>query len=145
MHNHSELYDLFSHFWWLLFPLFWGLNQVLKTLLRHNRADEALALLKHYADQGKEPPPELIALLGQPDRVDDGKMRLGAGRRHGWIPVFLFGALSLGFVVMAVFPPDKDIPVAAMPFGALIMAGLCLGHLVAMKAGARNPDRTPDL
>jgi hypothetical protein len=135
----SEGYRLFTGFWWLLFPLGWAIGALVRNFLRHARAKEALQVLKSYADQGKEPPAELIAVLRQPDQP---RLRSDHYGRYGWIPVFLFGALTLGFLLMAVFPPDKGIPVAIMPFIALIMAGLCVGNLVAMRA-YQNRDRAP--
>ena len=134
-----DLYWLFNRYWWLLFPLAWGIGQMIKSWERHKRATAALEVLQTFAAQGKEPPPELVAVLRQPDQADDRKNREGSFRHYGWVPVFLFGALTLGFGVMAVFPPDKNIPVAVMPFVALIMLGLCIGNLVAMKS--YNKDR----
>lgn len=141
MHEHSDFYELFVRFWWLAFPLFWAIGAMLKNIFRHHRASDALTLLKAYAEQGKEPPPELLAVLRQPEQAEERKSRVGGYRHYGWVPVFLFGALACGFVLMAIFPPDDHIPVAAMPFGALIMLGLCIGHLVAMLAYNRDQDR----
>ena len=59
----------------------------------------------------------------------------------GCAEVFLFAGLTAGFVLMALFPPNGAPPVA-MLFVALIMAGLCIGNLVAMLV-RRNRDRTP--
>jgi hypothetical protein len=134
-----DLYWLFNRYWWLLFPLAWGIGQMVKSWQRHSRAKAALEALQSYAAQGKEPPSELVAVLRQPDQADDRKNREGSFRHYGWVPVFLFGALTCGFGLMAIFPPDKNIPVVVMPFVALIMLGLCIGNLVAMKS--YNKDR----
>ncbi len=71
--------------------------------------------------------------------------RLNGGNfaTYGWIPVFLFGALACGFVLMAIWPPDEGVPRTAMFFVAIIMAGLCLGNLVAMQAARNRQDRIP--
>jgi hypothetical protein len=133
MNDHSDWYRLFAGFWWLLFPLLWACGALFKNILRHNRASDALALLKSYADQGKEPPPELLAVLREPDQAETRKGH-GDFATWGWIPVFLFGALAVGFGVMAVTPPDAGVPRVAMIFVALVMTGLCLGNLVAMQS-----------
>ena len=137
-----DIYWLFNRYWWLLFPLCWGIGQMFKSWQRHDRAKEALTVLKSYADQGKEPPPELVAVLRQPDQADERKNAQGSYRHYGWVPVFLFGALTCGFVLMGLFPPNGAPPVA-MFFVALIMAGLSIGNLVAMQA-RQNHDRTQD-
>jgi hypothetical protein len=138
-----DIYWLFNRYWWLLFPLFWGISQMIKSILRHKRAQAALDVLQSYAAQGKEPPAELVAVLRQPDQSEEKRNRQGSYRHYGWIPVFLFGALACGFGLWAIFPPDSDVPRAAMVFVALIMVGLCLGNLVAMQASKKDQDRNP--
>ena len=140
MHDHSEWFRLFASFWWLLFPLGWAILALMKNWQRHSRAKEALQVLKSFAEQGREPPPELIAVLRQPEQAGMQK-RTGEFAAYGWVPVFLFAGLTAGFVLMALYPPNGAPPVA-MLFVALIMAGLCAGNLVAMLA-RRNRDRTP--
>jgi hypothetical protein len=142
--QHGDFYELFNRYWWLLFPLGWAVGQMIKSFLRHARAKEALSALKGYAEQGKEPPAELVAVLRQPQISEDAAMVRRNYRHYGWVPVFLFGALSLGFAVMAVWPPDKGIPVVIMPFISILMLGLCLGNLVAMRTYQnQNRDRAP--
>ncbi len=65
-----DSYWMFSHFWWLIFPLFWMIMALAWGWSRHNRANRALDILKTYADQGKEPPPEL--LKGLQNGMDGG-------------------------------------------------------------------------
>ena len=54
---------LFNHNWWLLFPLSFAVFGVMRTVLRNEESRRILSLIRSYADQGKEPPAELIALL----------------------------------------------------------------------------------
>src|SRR6185503_14297993 len=103
--QHSDWYRLFGGFWWLLFPLGWAIGQLIKNILRHIRAREALSVLKSYADQGKEPPAELVAVLRHPEQTD-AQQRRGDYKIWGWIPIFLFAGLTAGFVLMAIFPPN---------------------------------------
>jgi hypothetical protein len=141
MQDHSDWYWFFHDYWWLLFPAGWAIGQLIKNWMRHNRAKEALSMLKSYADQGKEPPPELIAMLRQPEQAE---MRKGGGMSfgtYGWIIVFLFAASACATALMAIFPPD---PMARIPMimGAITCVGLALGFLAAMQAHKRQ-DRNP--
>jgi hypothetical protein len=136
-----DIYGLFNRYWWLLFPLFWGIGQMFKNWMRHKRAQTALEVLQSYAVQGKEPPVELVAVLRQPDK-DTPRIHGSNFGTYGWIPVFLFGALACGFVMMGIWRPDDSVPRPAMFFVALIMSGLCIGNLVAMVA-RKNLDRIP--
>lgn len=85
--------DLFRQFWWLIFPMFGMLMAILGAFQTENRARTALDLLKHYADQGKEPPPELIQLaMREPEQSQGGK------NSEAWSFV-VFAALASGFGV----------------------------------------------
>lgn len=141
MQQHSDWYRIFGGYWWLLFPLGWAIGQLIKNFLRHARAREALQVMKSYADQGKEPPAELIAVLRQPEQ-SDAQQRRGDFAIWGWIPVCLFAGLTAGFVLMAIYPPNGAPPVA-MLFVALIMAGLCIGNLVALMARRKQDRASP--
>ncbi len=50
-------------FWWLIFPVmgfvFGGYNMY----LHHRRSQQAMEVLKAYAQQGKDPPPEVMAAV----------------------------------------------------------------------------------
>jgi len=72
-----DSYWMFGHFWWLIFPLFWMIMALAWGWSRHARANRALDILKTYADQGKDPPPEL--LKGLQTGMDGG----GCGP-YGW-------------------------------------------------------------
>jgi hypothetical protein len=65
---HSEGYRLFVSFWWLIFPIGWGFAGMMRAFLSHKRAQQALDVIKAYADQGKEIPPELLDVLRRPDK-----------------------------------------------------------------------------
>jgi len=101
-----DFYNLFTRFWWLVFPLFWMGTVIAAQWSRHKRANRALDIIKTYADQGKDPPPELLKSL-QSRRGDYS----GWDRdwRGGWryAPerllqrTFLFGALAIAFGILA--------------------------------------------
>lgn len=54
---------LFNQYWWLLFPLAFGLFGLTRTILRDEESRRILSLIRSYTDQGKDVPPELLALL----------------------------------------------------------------------------------
>jgi hypothetical protein len=81
-----DFYWLFSHFWWLIFPLFWMVAMMARLWSRHSRANRALDIVKSYADQGKDPPPELLKTL----QHDSGSWGYGCGGRR------LYGLLAAG-------------------------------------------------
>ena len=103
-----DFYSLFSRFWWLIFPLFWMGAMVMAQWSRHNRANRALDILKSYADQGKDPPPELMKSLqagtdwGSRDNCGWG------GGSWGWRyspqrllhRTFVFTALAIAFGIL---------------------------------------------
>jgi hypothetical protein len=105
-----DFYTLFSRFWWLIFPLFWMGAMVMAHWSRHARANRALDIVKSYADQGKDPPPELLKSL-------QGGMDGSCGWRDGWRDdwrggwryspqrllhrTFVFTALAIAFGILA--------------------------------------------
>ena len=54
---------LFNQYWWLLFPLTFGLFGLIHMILKDDENRRAMSLIRTYTDQGKEPPAELLALL----------------------------------------------------------------------------------
>ena len=125
-----DFFNLFSRFWWLIFPLFWMCTAMVKLWLRHGRANRTLDVLKSYAEQGKEPPPELLAALQ--DRHEERDHRYGQ-REHGWIRFFLFTALAAAFSFVAFVSNDMtEGHEFAFIFVAIVMIGLALGGLVSV-------------
>ncbi len=114
--------------------------------LAHRRVERNLDILKSYADQGREPPPEIVKIL-QPDSAP-GEVRLHGFTYGLWIPVFLFASMSVGFVFMALSGgiTDGDKTVAnGMIFVAILMGGLALGFLVTalLRRRTENQSRLP--
>jgi hypothetical protein len=143
---HSESYNLFTHYWWLLFPFFWMVGRGVRLWSRHSQAKHALTLIKSYADQGKEPPPELLQALRPwgPEIAHRGDWDDRRWRGYGWIPICLFTALAGGFVFMAFWPSITDGDPAAqggLIFVAILMGGLALGFLVVTLTSGRPDDR----
>ena len=109
--------SFFRDYWWLMFPIGAFLFGAWDRWLGYRRSRDHLDLIRSYADQGKEPPAEL--LRGVHDgAMDDGDRNYpgygapwtGAGGmrrayRHDyrwgpywqWRKVFVLGALAAGF------------------------------------------------
>ncbi|KQZ33977.1 hypothetical protein [Caulobacter sp. Root1472] len=55
--------ELFRSYWWLVFPLSWGVFGVFQSWLAYRARHDALHVLRSYAEAGREPPPALVARL----------------------------------------------------------------------------------
>jgi hypothetical protein len=126
--------DLFRQFWWLMFPVMGMVYGLVGMLQQNRRQNRAIDLLRTYAEQGKEPPPELLKALSQQGGGDaqDG-FGLAASRNRvagAWWTFFVFIALTAGFGVGASsFGDDAHsafmvvtVIMGILAFGALVMA-----------------------
>jgi hypothetical protein len=55
--------ELFRSYWWLVFPLSWGVFGLFRSWLAYCARRDALGVLQSYAKAGREPPPALVARL----------------------------------------------------------------------------------
>jgi hypothetical protein len=119
----SDAFRFFAHFWWLIFPIAWLIGHGFNIWLHHRRAQHTLELIKLYADQGREPPPQLLEALRAPlpDRRDE-RWDWSKLPKRNWIPVGLFFGLAAGFV-FAISAEEPGL------FFGFIMAGLGLGFV----------------
>jgi hypothetical protein len=83
--------DLFSSYWWLLFPLFFFISAGWSSFMRYKRTQAKIDLLKSYAASGRDAPSELIAGLDDTDDDDDSD---GGGGGATPFLVVLFAGLS---------------------------------------------------
>lgn len=145
--------DIFRSYWWLMFPIGFFVFGAWDRWLAYQRSRDHLDLIKTYADQGKEPPPELIKAIREEDPVNDpdGRysgygyggygmhprhMRRMYRRAYRWSPywqwrtVFITGAVAAGFWIASEY---ADFPGTEGPFRlvAIIMSCVAAGHLVA--------------
>jgi hypothetical protein len=138
-----DFYWLFSRFWWLIFPLFWMGAMVMAHWSRHARANRALDIIKSYADQGKEPPPEL--LKGLQGGVG-GYCGWGGGWRYSFEArlhrTILFGALAIAFGFL-YFWRGGDVQGYHHGFGFLIptviFTALALSNLLSLMFAPKFP------
>jgi hypothetical protein len=96
----NDFYSLFSAYWWLLFPLGWAIFRLVRLSLDHKRAGQALELIKTYADQGKEIPPDLLKVLQQPNQTITRSPREKA--RALLVPGFVFISLAASCLVLVI-------------------------------------------
>lgn len=135
--RHSELYLFAANFWWLLFPLGWGIGAMLQTWTRHRQAQRTLDLIKGYVDQGKEPPPALL----------DAVLPRAAGRPwsyqplHFWLGALALAAGAIGFGALTWLRHAQGDPDSAnvLFLTVLFGAGAAACALFALIVQARKP------
>lgn len=69
-----------TSYWWMIFPLAFFVFGAWDRWLSYQRSRDAMDLMKTYAAQGKEPPPELVRQVQEDPEEDDEDYR---GRRGG--------------------------------------------------------------
>lgn len=145
------LVELWRDYWWMIFPIA-GLGFGFLGMLGDQRRQErALDILRTYAEQGKEPPPELLRALSRAGGEDTGGA-LGLNwaaspdeaRDHAartlWGRFFLFAALAAGFAVGAgvQWSENSNAPTAFL-IVTVVMSIMAVGSLVlAISAGFRG-------
>jgi hypothetical protein len=143
--------DFFRSYWWLLFPIGFFLFGAWDRWLAYKRSRDHLELLKHYAAQGKEPPPEIVQEVR--GGADPGVPPPGYGpgyyggywgdrwsrrawrRYYRWGPywqwrsVFVTGAIAAGFWWASEW---ADWPGVEGPFRlvAIILTVIAAGNLL---------------
>lgn len=137
MHQHSEFYDLFSGYFWLIFPIGVGIIVMLGTWLNHRRALSALEAIQAYATQGKEPPPELLALI-QPKRREHNPTERA---RNMTLVGFILLAMSASFVVMAAFMGGDMQQRGGMYFVVVMFAGVAVAFFITAWTTRRDAAR----
>lgn len=141
MHDHSEWYRLATGFWWLIFPIGWGVFGLLGSWIRHREAQQALEVLKSYAEQGKEAPPELIQVLRgtPPDKRDRARAPVTLSRGT-LLAGLIFTALSIAFLVLRATRITEHDPDAqgGLLFVVVLMAGFAAAMFITSFVLARD-------
>jgi hypothetical protein len=134
MDGHSEFYDLFSSYFWLIFPIGAGAMAMLGAYLHHRRFQQALEVIQACATQGKEAPPEVMALV-QPKRREPDPV---AKAQAFTLVSFILLAGAAGFVVLALTQNREA------QSGLFFVVALSLGLAIAFFAAARIVRRDAD-
>lgn len=128
-----DLTELFTRFWWLLFPLAFFLIAGWNSFMSYKRTKAKVELLKAYAQSGNTPPPELISALDRDS--DNAKEFLDGQSKHGSdhgggtsvFLVVLFAGLSGVFAFVGHqgwLGDDTSMYFVAMILGVLALAFL---------------------
>ena len=137
--------DLFSSYWWLIFPIGFFIFGAWDRWLAYKRSQDRLDLLRSYTNQGKDPPPELLRTLQrEEDEEDEASLYDHVGRRMhrrfhrrywrygpywAWRTAVITGAVAAGFWFASEY---ADLPGIDWPFRlvAVIMTCVAVGHAV---------------
>jgi hypothetical protein len=127
--------ELFRDFWWLIFPIF-GMWMAVRGGQSTERSQQrVLDLIKTYTDQGKEPPPELLAMARQ--GLDESVEAAGGRGKndHAWTFI-TFAALTAGFGLGWYLNQAEDFAWAFLIIAAT-MAVFAVGSLFIMLFGRK--------
>ena len=147
--NH-DLYDFLTHYWWLVFPLFWMVAASGRIWVRHQESRHLMEMIRVHTDQGKEPPASLVEMF----KAQRGGAYRGGACANGrysepyytyrlWRRFFLFGLLAAAFAAMTywrdVWPHDGDHHWPGLLIAALVLGALALSNLMALIFRPRLP------
>jgi hypothetical protein len=150
MASERLMYNLLWSYWWIVFPIGAFVFGAWDRWLAYRRSRDQLELLKHYAAQGKDPPPELMdEMRGGPAGGGPGgppwaygdwgysrRMRRAWRGYYRWGPywqwrrVIVTGALAAGFWWASEY---ADLPGTAGPFRlvAVILTVVAAANLLS--------------
>ena len=127
--------ELFRDFWWLIFPVGFVIVGAFNSLLNYKRQQDALKLIRTYAEKGQEPPAALLRILERP--IDDEPASKKADNDGLWFSVVLFAVMAVGFGWGAYTDMYGSGP--GLVIVTFVLAGLCLACLVtALLSGRRS-------
>jgi hypothetical protein len=126
--------DIFSHYWWLMFPIFGLVMGIWSMASSERRNARVLDLIKSYVDQGKDPPAELLKLAAQDG---GGSYHTPEGRRqsNGWSFV-VFAGIAAGFGAGWWFVRAESFAFAFL-IVAVTMGVMAAGALVMLLLGRK--------
>ncbi len=106
----------------------------MRSLLRHNYRKAALDVLRSYVAQGKEPPPEVLAVLRNPHFDHHYRYHYRHRGHHGRGGAIILGCLALAFAtiqITGVVPTGDN----NKPFftAAIILGALAIGIFISSR------------
>ncbi len=128
--------DLFSSYWWLLFPLFFFISAGWGSFMRYKRTQAKIDLLKSYAASGQEPPAALLANFDGVSEDDDGDESAHGGGATPFLVVLFAGLAGVfGFAgYSGMLGGDSE----GLYFVAAILGVLSFAFLVSGLFGRRR-------
>jgi hypothetical protein len=136
-----DFYSFVTHFWWLIFPLFWVVAASFRIKARHEESLRLMEMIKSYTDQGKDPPAALMEALRAPVGRQGDRYVEPYYTHRLWRRAFLFGFLCIAFAVLALSRGqiDPDWPHPGWHHGdfgliiaAVVMGALCASNIAAL-------------
>ena len=132
---HSEFYELFRNYFWLIFPLGVGAIAMLGAYLHHKRFQRALEVIQACAAQGREAPPEVMALI-QPKRRDRDPV---AKAQNFTLVSFILLASAAGFIILALTQGREA--QGGLFFVVVVALGLAIAFFAIARIVRRDADR----
>lgn len=126
--------ELFRDFWWLIFPVGFLIAGAFNSLLTYKRQQDALKLIRTYAEKGQEPPAALLKILEQP--IDEERSSKKDNNDGLWFSVVLFAVMAVGFGYGAYTDMYGSGP--GLVIVTFVLAGLCLACLVSALLSGRR-------
>lgn len=121
--------NLFHAYWWLIFPVF-GMAVSFFGLYTYQKVrTEKIKLIKHYIDQGKEPPPALLAALGDSNTPSPSK-----SPQESLTTLAVFAALAAAFGYFGFTENEKIFIAMSIGFGIGALAAL-ISAIIKHKQG----------
>ena len=132
--------DFWADHWWLIFPIGWFIFGGLGMLLNYRRSRDAMDIMKSYAEQGREPPAEILRAASGEGEADEWRGRrwrrdCRGGLLGEWRRVFIFGALATGFWFASWRSgggPEEGFMIVAVIMGALAVGSLFFAILATV-------------
>lgn len=144
----------FFGFWWLIFPIGGFLMVAWTSWLHYLRRKQELDLLHRYAEQGKEPPPEVAkAVGGGADPMNGYGYPYGVwayGRPWRWwrlSPVWQFnraivtGAVAGGLYYWANYVSDDRHATGGVMIAVVVLAIISITSLLSALFMMMNPPK----
>lgn len=129
--------EFFSHYWWLMFPVFGMLMAVMGMFQDDRRSKQTIDLIRSYVDQGKDPPPELLKLAAQEsDTAAWRGARASSGSNPAWTFI-VFAALAAGLGTGYYFARAEDWAFAFL-IGAVATGVMAVGALFILIFGRKS-------
>jgi hypothetical protein len=138
-HGSKTMEQFLYQFWWLIFPIGFGLLGAYNSFLGYRRQKDAINLLKAYADKGQEPPEALLKVLQRPLDEDgwDGQSPGNRQPTNYWSLFGLFAALGLGFLGASYFT-NLDGGTDAFLIVAFVMGAVAVWALISALTTRRD-------
>ncbi len=125
--------EFFRDFWWLIFPIFGMFLALMGVFQEDARVNKAMDLIKTYADQGKEPPAELMRMALQDMETSVQKQQ---GNSRAW-SFIVFAAISAGLGTGYYFIRAEDWAFAFL-IGAVATGVMAIGALFLLIFGRKS-------